>query len=411
MPKNTAMKRLAIIGGGIAGVSAAYLFQDRYQVTLFERNDYLGGNNRSIDIGQGVKVPLAVILFPRKQIFTHTIGYIRKFGLPLKKKFIGHTFLQDGKVKYESSLHPLGWIHNLRTASLSTMTKDFLYIFTGFKGLRFGRGKLVRDLKADGKISEPFINTYLIPLACLYLSMSFEDVLNLPLEVFSDWFYKYLLVRPWAPMQFSFIAGGNHQLVEAFLKRTQVTTQLNSQIRRVERDAQGITIVTPRGAKNFDKVIFATLPHEVLAILAKPTRKEQSLLGKIQPTGVTCMLHTDFTKAIRGNITMNVVSQGEKKTVVTTFSEECFNYKLKKKHFISIEPEGTHAIHPRNIIHQQHLKVPKVSPELFEVMDQFPSLNQNRLNTYYCGAYFGKYFYHEDAIASAIAINEQDRIE
>ena len=96
------MQKLAIIGGGISGVSLAYLVQQQFDVTLFESQDYLGGNNCSAEVEDGHKVPMGVIIYPSRGLFENTLSFAEKFGLQCRPAQLPHIFCSNREVRYRS---------------------------------------------------------------------------------------------------------------------------------------------------------------------------------------------------------------------------------------------------------------------------------------------------------------------
>ncbi|OVE81143.1 hypothetical protein BVY03_04450 [bacterium K02(2017)] len=404
------MKNIAIIGGGIAGISAAYYFQERYKVTLFEKQNYIGGNNRSIDIGNGIKVPLVVILFPRKKLFSQTISLANKFGLKVQPKVIGHSFWENHQMKMPSLLNSQNYSKFLLSTQIFKNLRDLHFMLRRFPKLRFTHQKSIQDLTELYNLPPELIKTILIPLACLYLTMSYKDVSNLPLNIFADWYYKYMLYTPWASRQFSFIKGGNHQLVDKLINNTVFTSKLETPIQKVHRNSKNITICANDQEYDFDKVIFSTPPITTLSLLSSPSSAEKNILSAFETQEVKCTLHTAKEYSYKNKITLNTIDNDiDKKQVITTYSEECFDYDITPKHFVTIERPDSNLIPTNKIIYHQNFTVPKTTVKSLNACESLPKLNDNNLNSYFCGASFGKYFYHEDAIVSSQIINSLDK--
>jgi predicted NAD/FAD-binding protein len=117
------VQKLAIIGGGISGVSLAYLVQQQFDVTLFESQDYLGGNNCSTEVEDGHKVPMGVIIYPSRGLFEHTLSFADEFGLESKPAQLPHIFCSNREIRFRSasgSGHFCTWIATTRRLTTSS---------------------------------------------------------------------------------------------------------------------------------------------------------------------------------------------------------------------------------------------------------------------------------------------------
>ncbi len=401
------MKKLAVIGGGIAGVSAAHLLHDKYDVTLFERNKYLGGNNHSAQItsrGNLFKVPMGVITFPRADLFVHTIAYAKKFNLPLVQKTIAHAFTLNQELEYCLTHHPRV-PRDLSFKRIKREISDAWYLLNKFKNCPKYNDLKLGDLIRLGHISENSAKYFLAPFAALYLSMPYMAIFDLPAHIIADWWAKYCL--PINSMyMFSYIKGGNHQLIDAFIERSQLKLKQGVKITNIKRTGENVELYYDGISEVFDKVVLAIRPDEALALLDNPTANETSLLKQIDVGSVITTLHKNSQYSYFGALTADVREQpGKDPYVVSTLGQNtCFGYDLEDEHYVSIHQPGMHPVPDDQIIHQEELKIPLPTKSSIDALDNIDSLNNNSFNTYFCGSYFGKYFYHEDAITSAIKV-------
>jgi predicted NAD/FAD-binding protein len=167
--------KLAIVGGGISGVCLSYLLQDHYDITLFEKNKTLGGNNYSSLVEEQYAVPMGVVLFPRKKIFTQTRHFCKIFNLPLIRKRIPHVFNYNGVVQP---------VHDI---------KSIWYLLFGCQRdpMHLHPNTTLLDLITQRKLSKHHVYNILTPFAVLYLSMPYQDLLQLPAHIIFQWWKKY----------------------------------------------------------------------------------------------------------------------------------------------------------------------------------------------------------------------------
>lgn len=401
------MKKLAVIGGGIAGVSAAHLLHDKYEVTLFEKNNHMGGNNHSAQItsrGNIVKVPMGVITFPRADLFIHTIAYAKKFKLPLVQKTIAHAFTLNQELEYCLTHHPRV-PHDLSFKRLKREVSDVWYLLFKFKNCSKVDDLKLGDLIKLGQISENCAKYFLAPFAALYLSMPYPAIFDLPAHIIADWWSKYCLPVN-SLFMFSYIKGGNHQIIDAFVEHSQLKLMQGVKINNIKRNSENIELHYDGISEVFDKVVLAIRPDEALALLDNPTATETSLLKQFDVGSVVTTLHKNPQYSYFGALTANVCEEkGKDPYVVSTLGQNtCFGYDLEEEHYVSIHQPGLLPIPDEQIMFQEELKIPLPTKKSIDALDKIDSLNDNNLNTYFCGSYFGKYFYHEDAINSAIKV-------
>jgi predicted NAD/FAD-binding protein len=395
------VQKLAIIGGGISGVSLAYLVQEQFDVTLFEGQDYLGGNNCSVEVEDGHKVPMGVIIYPSRGMFEHTLSYAEEFGLECKPAQLPHIFCNNRETRFHSST---GSGHFWRDM------KDVAYLNFGMKSQVEQHDQTLDDLIAHSRLSRECIEDMLAPFAALYLSVPYSSIFELPLSTVAGWWSKYC--HPFHLMSsFSYIDGGNHQLVDRFIERTQMTARLNSPVTTVLRDGDSLLVRLDQEEERFDKVVFATRPDEALALLDSPTKTEQRVLGQIDTNTLVSTLHRQPYDCEDGNITLNLYGDERSSThMVTTWgNKKCFGFDLQEEVYTSLHQADKSPIASSDVLAQRTFKVPVQTANTESVADQIETLNAESDGIYYCGSWFCPSFYHEDGINSSIALGEMLR--
>ncbi len=392
------MQKLAIIGGGISGVSLAYLVQQQFEVTLFESEDYLGGNNCSAEVEDGQKVPMGVIIYPSRGLFEHTLSFADEFGLECKPAQLPHVFCNSREVRFRSSS---GSGHFWRDM------KDVAYLNFGIKSHVDSHEQTLDELIAHSMLSKQCVEDLLAPFAALYLSVPYASIFELPLSTVAGWWCKYCI--PFHLMSsFSYIDGGNHQLVDGFVDRTRMTVRLNSKVTSVSRDTDSVLVRMGEEQQRFDKVVFAIRPDEALSLLDRPTKTEAHVLGGIDTNTLVSTLHRQPYDCEGGDITLNLYGNERESThMVTTWgNRNCFGFDLQDEVYTSLHQADKAPIDDSDILAQRTFKVPVQTANTASVADQIDRLNAESDGVYYCGSWFCPSFYHEDGINSAIALSE-----
>jgi uncharacterized protein len=396
---------LAIIGGGVSGLCAAYCLQDTYEITLFEASPDLGGNNHSAIIDASIRAPMGVILFPGDALFHHTLSFAEKFSLPLVNKQVEHRFLYQGNMEYTSYWRR--WSDNINLKHVPTNMRDIWYLMRQFQVETTNHNTTMGAWIKDAKLSESCIRYFLLPAAALYLSMPYQDLFDLPVSVIARWWEKYFQLIN-GLTQYSTIDQGNHRLIDAFVKHTPVTYLSNTPVIQVERDDHAIHIITANRRFTVDKLIMATRPDEALKLLNNPTKRETNLLSAITMGEIMSTLHKRPYGCHDDAMTLQL--QGDtlsQQHVVTTWNQQHFSAQAAvPSRYVSIHEVNRQVINDQDIEHQIKFRIPLPTAHTFSVEDPIGLLNEAALHTYYCGSYSNAFFYHEDAITSAMKLAE-----
>ncbi len=207
---------------------------------------------------------------------------------------------------------------------------------------------------------------------------------------------------------FSFIEGGNHQLVDGFVDRTRMTIRLDSEVTKVSRDNDSVLVRHEEEQERFDRVVFAIRPDEALMLLENPTNTEERILGQLDTNTLVSTLHRRPYDCEDGDITLNLYGDERRSThMVTTWgNKKCFGFDLQEEVYTSLHQADEEPIDSSDILAQRTFKVPVQTANTASVAGQLDRLNAESDGIYYCGSYFCPSFYHEDGINSAMALGE-----
>jgi predicted NAD/FAD-binding protein len=241
-------------------------------------------------------------------------------------------------------------------------------------------------------------NTWLKLLTMYSYSMPFEVIDNFPAELAIPMFRDYLAVK-WLR-----IKGGVYSYIEKILERFQGEVLLNVEIANISRSPDGVKIERSQGEiQEFDQVVFATPPDQVMALLADPTEAEIKRFSNWKANYVTTTVHTDTS--MYDNHDIQHPSEFDFFQTDTRWGyNSCLNQlcgiSSPQHYFLSFQLEG--LIAKDRIIHTQEHHTPLYTTESFRYRDEVVATNGEN-NTYYAGAYLGDGL-HEGAIASAFRV-------
>lgn len=412
--------KVAVVGAGVAGITAAYLLARKHSVTLFERNNYLGGHTNTIQIPSGPDAGTAVdtgfiVCNPRNYPLFYR--FLDQLGIPRRDS--------DMSFGYSCSDDEFGYV--------GPAFRDFIktpqnLLRPGFMRMildqqRFN-AQALKDLAQDSlgaetlgqyterlNLSHYFISNYLIPLAAAIWSSPDEEIMSFPARTFIQFFKNHGMLELHRRPTWQTVVGGSKRYIDAF--RTQFTGTVvgNDPVVSVERLENKIIIRTSTDhVKNFDKVIFATHANEALAALANPTADEQRLLGTWKYHPNDTVLHTD-ARVVSPNRSLwaswnyrrSAADAPTRPVSITYYMNRLQGLQTKEDYFVTLN--RTNLIDPQKIIYQTTYTHPCFTTAAIASQAPLRALNGTS-NTFFCGSYLG-YGFHEDAVRSAVEVAEK----
>ena len=422
--KHPMQEKIAIIGGGVAGLTAAYLLHQHYDVTLFEKSGRLGGNAYTITTPEGEEADIATALFG-KSSYKNVFKLFRKLNIDTVGAFRRKPFGVSGPgLSFYHLDSKQGMFLTPGLKGLFAQHFDILRPDRVMSMLRFLRGLQKAQTAAqrgelDGltieealeKIPQLRGDARLIFISCLCLisSMHCNNVLAAPASYFIEKLKVYDDLLPLMPktlFSVSFVKNGTRSYVRALSEPYRERIILNARITTVRRQQTRVQVRMDDGKELlFDKVIFACNADQALGLIDEPTQDEKRLLGAWKYTEGRIVVHSDHTRFPRRELmegyTFLYRDAGR-------YIETSVNGSLWALPGISKKCDLISTQHPNFPIAQDRIVFEKVfRTPIFDrpscaAIGELPSLNGVR-NTYYCGSHFG-FGLHEDAVTSALEV-------
>lgn len=410
---------IAVIGSGAAGLTAAHLLAQKHRVTLYEKNDYLGGHTNTITLSRGpdagTPVDTGFIVY-NDQNYPTLIRLLQQLGISGQPSDMSFSFSSRSHHFEYSSYVPRGLLaqtKNLFNPRFYSMVFDIL---------RFNR-QAVRDLlgnRLEGltlgayldklEMGEPFMNFYLIPMGAAIWSTPAREMLLFPAKSFLRFFYNHGLLALKGRPSWRTIPGGSQTYVREIRARFKGDVLLNTDIRAIHRTPEEVRInEKSTGARCYDFVVLASHADESLKLLADPEEDEKRLLGAWEYIPNTAILHTDesaMPESRRAWASWNYILETplhpDAPVSLTYHMNRLQRLNTQKQYFVSLNRhQRIPDQHVHKVIHYTH---PKYTPQSLATQTALTGLNGlNR--TFFCGSYFG-YGFHEDAVKSAVAVAE-----
>jgi len=412
-------KRIAVIGAGISGMSAAYRLAADHEVTLYESEGRIGGHARTRQAGPrgDQTVDTGFIVF-NYATYPHLTALFAELGVPVTPSNMswGASF-RDGALEY--GLADLDTIFAQRRNMLSPR---FLRMIRDI--LRFNARALEvssdPDLAIGGLIerlglSDDFRDHYLLPFSGAIWSTPTDKILDFPAAAMVRFFRNHGLLHhsgqhPWFTVQGGSVAYVSR--LEAAMRRAGVTIRLNAPIAGVRRGPRGVEVRARRSDWDLhDEVVFATHSDDTLAMLADATRAEAHLLGAIRYQPNHVVLHSDPSLMPRRRKVWSswTYAEGPLKSTdaidLSYWMNSLQPWLTELDLFITLN--ATRPIRQELIWDEVTMRHPVFDRAAFAAQEEIALLNgENR--TWFCGAWMRNGF-HEDGIASAMAVVEAIR--
>ncbi len=416
-------KRIAIIGAGISGLSTAYHLHDEYQVTLFEKEDYVGGHTDTHELvidNKTVNIDSGFIIFCR-EFYPNFCAMLDKIGVESQAtnmSFSAHN-RQSNVVYNATSPNKLFCQRsNFFSFSFYHMLFDIVRFYkTSPQVLRSNDKKTtVAEYLKKNKYSEGFINNHLLPMISALWSATPERVTQFPIHHLVDFFSRHGLMQILNRPKWQVIKNGSNSYVKALSEQLDVQWKTGSTVKKVIR-GQGIKVLTDDGDESiYDAVVMALHADSALAILNKPSQDEQDILSAIPFEENHVIVHTD-EKIMHPNTSswaswnVEVPNDFDTNTQRVCTANYWMNLlqglELESNVFTSLNVQ--HKIDPGKILAERVYYHPVFTANSVAAQKK-KSLLDGRQGTYFVGAYWG-WGFHEDGARSAADISQLIRLQ
>jgi uncharacterized protein len=414
--------RIAVIGAGAAGLTAAYLLQRVHDVTLFEKAKELGGHAHTIVLDQGEDAGTAL-----------DVGFmvLNRRNYPTLYRLLGQlngveTADCEMSFAYYAPAEQAGYVVNrsaapLRSADLhgeAAVIRDLLPDLLP-QILRFRRQAL-RDLEAGNlaglslgdylgqhKVSPDCVNRYVLAMGAAIWSTPPGEMLSFPVASFLQFFNNHGMLS-FDPPQWQYVKGGSRSYVQALAGQLRGPVHTGADVRQVVRTPAGVCV---KGVgflpQEYDFVVFAVHGDQVLRLLDEPTDLERRTLGAWKYQANDGCLHTDASVMptdrrlwASWNYRDNLgVTRTDRLQITYHLNRLQGHFGTEHPYFVTLNP--TTPIAPDKIVRSLNFAHPTFTFASMRSRAELLTLNgANR--TYYCGSYFG-YGFHEDAVRSGVA--------
>jgi uncharacterized protein len=410
--------KVAVVGTGISGLSAAWLLSPRHDVTVYEQSERIGGHSNTVVAsvgGREIPVDTGFIVFNRSA-YPNLSALFERLAVPTRDSDMSLAVsLDDGALEYSGTgiAGLLAQPQNVLRGRFWSMLRDLVKFYrqaTQDADLLKDETLSLGDYLDAGGYGAAFRDDHILPMASAIWSAPPSEILAFPVATFIRFHRNHGLLQLTQRPVWQTVAGGSivyvKRLIQSFADRIKLDTGVVS----VQRGADGVIVTDSRGGSNrYDHVVMATHANQALAMIADPTPDEVELLGAFRYSHNLAVLHSDpgFMPQRRPAwSSWNYIGSRDTPGAavgVTYWMNRLQSIPDTTPLFLTLNPSRP----PRagTLHHSEIYEHPIFDAAAIPAQRRLWSL-QGKGNLWFCGAHFGAGF-HEDGLQAGLAVAEQ----
>ena len=416
--KRGAVLDIAVIGGGIAGLGAAWLLDRHHRVTLFEAGPELGGHSNTVSVDDGgreLAIDTGFIVYNAPN-YPNLVALFEHLGVTTHASDMSFAAsLDNGQFEYAGSdlAGLLAQPRNLLRGRFWRMMLDIMRFYREAPGYLAGPdGDLsLHELVTRHGYSQAFSRDHLLPMAAAIWSASAADIRNYPARAFIQFCMNHGLLQVNDRPQWRTVVGGAREYVRRLRAELRGIVMTKTAVQGIERLPHTVGIVTAnRQIQYFDHVVLATHADQALALFQTPSDAERDVLGAFRYARNSAYLHTDASfmpRRRRAWARWTVLSRAQRDDGAAL----CVSYWMNRlqplasqqQWFVTLnppEPPATAAVHYSTVY--AHPQFDRAALAAQHALWTVQGVNR----TWFCGSYCG-YGFHEDGLQAGLLIAEQ----
>ncbi|MBB5519684.1 NAD(P)/FAD-dependent oxidoreductase [Amphiplicatus metriothermophilus] len=405
--------RIAVIGAGVSGLSAAWLLSSVHEVIVYERESRLGGHANTVEVPFGddvIPVDAGFIVYnePAYPNLTALFGHL---GVATEKTCMSFAAsVNAGAVEYsgQSLSAVFADRRNLASPKFWSMLRDIVRFH------RDARRALAEDSLQDESLSafvarrgygQPFTDYFLKPMASAIWSTPSARILDFSAAAFIRFYDNHGLLRVLNLPEWRTVSGGARVYVERLAASLLPKARLGARVVSVRRTQSGVEVADASGAVDrFDAAVIASHADEALAMLTDADASERRVLGAFKYQKNKAFVHFDaahMPRRRRAWSSWNYIGDGEG-FAATYWMNRLQNLAAPRDIFVTLNPRA--PIRDEDIVAEFDYAHPMFDLDAANAQKEVWSL-QGRGGVWFCGAHFGQGF-HEDGLQAGLATAE-----
>lgn len=404
-------KKLAIVGSGISALSCAHYLRDDYDISIFDKNDYLGGHTHTHNLeeaGREFTIDTGFIVF-NKETYPNMLKLFAELGVKKQKTDMSFSVynkksnLQFAGTNIATVFAQKKNIFSLRYIKFIREILHFFKIANRDYIEVIGSQKTIEDYCKENNLSSFFIENYLAPMSSAVWSTPQKDVRAFPIALLLPFFHNHGLLSASGQFQWYTVAGGSNAYIKKIIKNGNFDIHLSEAVLEVEEIEGAVKLKTIKAEYDFDFVILASHADDSLRIAKHISEHKKNILSKYTYNKNLAVLHSDenvmpTVKETWSAWNQVIASGGESATVY--WMNKLQKPKTSTNFFVSINP--VEEIAETKILKQIIYYHPNFTTENFALQSRLQDLNKNT-KIFFAGSYFG-YGFHEDGLKSGLEV-------
>ena len=407
--------KIAIIGSGISGLTCAYMLNRKHDITIFEKNDYIGGHTHTHEIeysGRKWNIDSGFIVY-NERTYPNFINILDRLGVERQLTRMGFS-VKSEKNDLEYAGHSLNGLFAQRS---NLFRPSFIRMLRSMWRFNSEARADLKELDSDTTLGEylklnnypeEFIQHFIVPIGAAIWSTVPNQMMDMPAIFFIRFFENHGLLQIVDRPNWWVITGGSKRYVEKMVDGFENKIRLSSPVKNVKREDGSITVqfgANSLESENFDSVIFATHSNQSLAMLDAPTKEEIEILSAIKYQKNDALLHYDdsiLPKRKNAWSSWNyLLDEDQSKAVALTYNMNILQ-SLKSDRTFCVSLNSGNLVDESKVIKELSYDHPLFTTSSINAQSRKHEIS-GKNNTYYCGAYWRNGF-HEDGVVSALDV-------
>ncbi len=403
--------KIAIVGAGVSGLTAAYYLHKQHETTLFEANPYAGGHTdtHTIRIGRQVLAVDSGFIVFNEHNYPNFTRMLRELQVDWQDSDMSFSAVNE-KTGMEYGADGLERLlaqrRNIVNPSFYRMLWDLFRFYREAPAVLSSAesNQSLGEYLAAHKYGQAFIENHIVPMACALWSASAETIEALPIGYFVAFMNNHRMLQVNGRPQWKVVKGGSNQYVKRILAQLGDRIRVNMPVRSVTREAGRAVVATDQfGKEEFDAVVFACHSDQALRLLNDPSPAEKQVLGAIPYQENHITLHSDPAMMPRhrqawASWNARIPKNSTARCSVSYWMNNLQNLDTDTPLIVSLNGQG--QIDPEKIWAERVYQHPVYTKETIAAQHARGSINGVN-NSYFCGAYWG-WGFHEDGVKSAL---------
>ncbi|MCB1926552.1 MAG: FAD-dependent oxidoreductase [Rhodocyclaceae bacterium] len=414
-PPTACRRRVAVVGSGVSGLLCGWLLARRFDVTVYESGDRVGGHTNTVDVDVGGlrhPVDTGFLVFNRRT-YPQLCALFAWLGVDADASDMSFSVsIREPELEWSGSslAGVFAQRRNLARPAFLAMLRDIVRFNAAAREIDHddAAGELsLGDYLQGNRFGHAFRDWYLLPMAAAIWSCPTSRMLEFPLRSFVRFCNNHGLLQVFDRPQWLTVRGGGREYLRrltAGVDRLHLSTSVHDLL----RERQGVWLFSDRGAERYDEVVLACHSDQALRILGGGAdADERSVLSAIAYQPNTAWLHTDVDLLPRRRAAWSAWNYlaGPKRSGHAPVSVSYLINRLQPLPFdmpvvVTLNPWRAPA--DRHVLGRFDYAHPVFDAAAVTAQSRLAEI-QGRGHVWYAGAWTG-YGFHEDGVRSAIAV-------